>query len=87
MKKIVQRTCIGCNSKKEKKDLIRIVKQEEKIVVDKTGKLCGRGAYICGDKDCFEKMKKTNKLERALETKIPEEVYEELRGVILEQGK
>lgn len=88
MKKIVQRSCIGCNIKKEKKDLLRIVKQKEgNVVIDKTGKLSGRGAYICGDKECFEKIKKANKLERALETKIPDEIYEELRGVMLEQGK
>lgn len=88
MKKIVQRSCIGCNVKKDKKDLIRIVKsKEEKIQVDKTGKLSGRGAYICGDKECLEKIIKTNKLERALEGKIPEEIYVELRGVVLEQGK
>ncbi len=86
MKKIIQRSCIGCDTKKEKKDLIRIVRQKEgKIVVDKTGKLSGRGAYICGDSNCLERIRKTNKLERVLDTKIPEEIYEEIRGVIVEQ--
>ena len=86
MKKIIQRSCIGCDTKKEKKDLIRIVRQKEgKIVVDKTGKLSGRGAYICEDSNCLERIRKTNKLERVLDTKIPEEIYEEIRGVIVEQ--
>ena len=88
MKKIVQRSCIGCNVKKDKKELIRIVKQQDgTIAVDKTGKLSGRGAYICGDKECLEKIIKTNKLERIVETKIPDEIYEELRGVVFEQGE
>ena len=48
MKKIPQRTCMGCNEKKDKKELIRIVKNKEKdISIDLTGKMEGRGAYIC----------------------------------------
>ena len=48
MKKIPQRTCLGCNEAKPKNELIRIVKQSDgKIFVDKTGKAEGRGAYIC----------------------------------------
>lgn len=88
MKKIVQRSCIGCNTKKDKRDLIRIVKPKEgEVVIDKTGKLPGRGAYICGDKDCFMKMAMSKKIDKVLETKVPDEIYKELRGVILEQGK
>ena len=49
--------------------------------------ISGRGAYICGDKECLEKIIKTNKLERIVETKIPDEIYEELRGVVFEQGE
>ena len=48
MKRVVQRMCIGCCEKKEKKELIRIVLNKEgQINIDKTGKLEGRGAYIC----------------------------------------
>ena len=72
-----QRTCMGCNQKKDKKDLIRIVKNKEnEINVDKTGKLQGRGAYICKDEKCLEKAKKTKRLDRVLEMKIPDEIYE-----------
>ena len=55
MKKMPQRTCIGCNVKKDKKDLIRIVKNKKKeINIDKTGKQDGRGAYICNNEECLK---------------------------------
>ena len=83
MKKMPQRSCTGCNLKKDKKDLIRIVKdQTGKISVDKTGKAPGRGAYLCNSTECLEKAKKTKRLERALDTTIGEEIYKELRSVI-----
>ena len=79
-----QRTCMGCNQKKDKKDLIRIVKNKDnEIKVDKTGKMQGRGAYICNDVNCLEKVIKNKRLEKVLETKISQEIYENVRGVIL----
>ncbi len=87
MKKIPQRTCMGCNEKKNKNELIRVVKSSDgKINIDKTGKMPGRGAYICERKECLEKAIKTKRLERAFETKIEEEIYEKLRGVMIEQS-
>lgn len=86
MKKQPERTCMGCNEKKEKKDLIRIVKNKEnEINIDKTGKLPGRGAYICNNIECFEKLKKSKRLEKVFEMKISEEIYEKLRGVVLDK--
>ena len=86
MKKIVQRMCMGCNTKKDKRELIRIVMNKEgKISVDKTGKLSGRGAYICDDISCLEKIIKTRRLEKIFETKLEEEIYENLRGVIIDK--
>ncbi len=86
MKSQPQRTCMGCNSKKDKKELIRIVKNKEgKISIDKTGKQEGRGAYLCDNRQCLEKVIKSKRLERVLDTIISEEIYEDLRGVILEQ--
>ena len=83
MKKIPQRTCIGCGEKKDKKDLIRIVKDKEgKISIDKTGRANGRGAYICDKIDCLEKAIKSKKLEKSFEMKIEDEIYEALRGVL-----
>ena len=80
MKNLPKRTCIGCNEIKLKKELIRIVKNKEgQISVDKTGKANGRGAYRCDNIECLEKAIKTKRLERNFETKISEEIYNELR--------
>ena len=85
-KKIVNRTCIGCNTVKDKRELIRIVKDKEgNISIDRTGKANGRGAYLCDNIECFEKMIKTKRLERAFEMKIEDEIYEKLRGVLLDK--
>ena len=86
MKKQPQRTCMGCNAKKDKKDLIRIVKNKSgQITIDKTGKLEGRGADICDNKDCLEKIIKNKRLERVFDMQISNEIYESLRGVMIEQ--
>ena len=86
MKRQPQRTCMGCNQKKEKNELIRIVKNKNnEIMVDKIGKLDGRGAYICDNIECLEKLIKNKRLERIFEMKISNEIYESLRGVILDR--
>lgn len=86
MKKIVQRTCMGCNLKKEKKELIRLVfNKKGEMFVDETGKAEGRGAYICDNVNCLEKAIKTKRLERVFETKIDDKLYENIRGVIIER--
>lgn len=86
MKKIVERTCMGCNQKKDKKELIRVVKNKEnEISIDKEGKKAGRGAYICDNIECLEKVIKTKRLERIFDMKISEEIYNNLRGVILDK--
>ena len=83
MKDLPKRTCIGCNEVKLKKELIRIVKNKEgEIFVDKTGKANGRGAYICDNIQCLEQAIKTKRLERSFETKISDEIYNELRETI-----
>ena len=85
MKVMPQRTCMGCNEKKDKNELIRIVKNKEnEISIDKTGKAQGRGAYICDDIKCLEKVIKSKRIEKIFDMKISEEIYENLRGVILE---
>lgn len=84
MKNKPQRTCMGCFEKKDKNELIRIVKNNtEEIFIDKTGKAEGRGIYICNDVNCLEKLIKNNKLEKVLQIKIDKDIYEKLRGVII----
>lgn len=86
MKKIPQRTCIGCREKKDKKELIRIVRDKEgKISLDRIGRANGRGAYICDNIECLEKAIKTKALARTFGMDIDEAVYNELRGVISEK--
>ncbi len=81
MKNIPKRTCMGCNVKKDKKDLIRIVKNKSgEISVDRTGKMQGRGAYLCDNLECLEKAIKTKRIEKIFEKKIDNEIYENLRG-------
>ena len=78
-KKIPLRKCTGCNEMKPKKELIRVLKTtEEEIVLDKTGKKNGRGAYLCNSLECFKQARKTKGLERSLQIKIPDEIYETL---------
>ena len=86
MKKPPERTCMGCNVKKAKKEFIRIVKTKDgEIDIDRAGKIQGRGAYICDNIECLEKLIKSKRLEKVFETKISEEIYEKLRGVILDK--
>ena len=79
VKKQPMRKCTGCNEMKEKRELVRIVREPEgAISVDLTGKKSGRGAYICKDKKCLQKAQKAKRLERAFECEVPEEIYERL---------
>ena len=74
---------MGCNLKKDKKDLIRIVKNKQNYInIDKIGKQEGRGAYICMNEQCLNKVIKSKRLERVLNTKITEEIYNDLKNLI-----
>ena len=85
-KKVPLRKCTGCNEVKNKKDMIRVIRDKEgNISIDRTGKANGRGAYLCDNIECFEKMIKEKRLERAFEMKIEDEIYEKLRGVLLDK--
>ena len=70
------RMCTGCREMKPKKELIRVVRvSDDDIRLDTTGKLNGRGAYICKCSECLKKAQKSNALSRAFETHVPEEIY------------
>ena len=80
-KKIPQRQCMGCRERKAKREMIRVVRcTDGEVRLDFSGKLNGRGAYICPDRQCLVKAQKTRSLERSLEVPIPEEVYQRLFG-------
>jgi len=84
-KKIPLRKCVITNERFPKSELIRVVRTSEGFVsLDLTGKLNGRGAYLKKDITVIRKAIKTEKLDRHLEVKIPDEVYDELLGLINE---
>ncbi len=83
VKKIPLRTCVVTNEKLPKKELLRIVRTPEgNVIVDLTGKQNGRGAYIKKDISVVELAKKNHNLERKLETKIEDSVYEEIIDIL-----
>ena len=78
-KKTIERTCVACRQTREKKELIRIVKTPEgEIKLDFTGKLNGRGAYVCSSAECLKTLKKKNLLSKAFKMEVSEEVYDQL---------
>ena len=78
-KKIPQRQCMGCRERKNKRDMIRVVRETSgNVTLDFSGKLNGRGAYICPEPACLQKARKAKSLERSLEVPIPQEVYDRL---------
>ena len=78
-KKIPQRQCMGCRERKNKRDLIRVVRGTDgNVSLDFGGKANGRGAYLCPDIQCLQKAIRSKALERSLEVPIPEQVYERL---------
>lgn len=78
------RMCIACREMKDKKQLVRIVKDKnEEISIDLTGKKNGRGAYICKNEDCLKKLIKTKALNRTFKTNIDENVYQSLEEIII----
>ena len=83
VKKIPLRKCVVTQERLPKKDLLRVVKNNEgEIMVDLSGKANGRGAYIKNDVEVLDKAIKNKSLERALECEIPESIYEELKEII-----
>ena len=78
-KKIPMRKCVGCGEMKPKRELIRVVRcVDGEIRLDKTGRLNGRGAYICGDVQCFAKCRKQKRMDKAFGCAVPDEVYAQL---------
>lgn len=83
MKKIPTRTCVVTRERFPKQDLIRVVRTPEgEVIVDITGKMNGRGAYLKKDSSVFEKAKKSKALDRHLEVEVPDSLYESLNDLI-----
>ena len=81
------RTCAGCGSKRDKGEMLRIVRTPEgKVLPDLSGKRDGRGAYLCFETGCAERARKRKSLERTLRTAVPKDFFETLREVITNHG-
>ena len=79
-KKVPMRKCTGCQEMKNKKELIRVVRNDEgEFSLDTTGKKPGRGAYICKNIECLEKARKNKGLERSFKQAVPKDLYDELK--------
>lgn len=79
IKKVPMRKCLGCNESFPKKELVRVVRTpENNVIIDKTGKANGRGAYVCKSKECLKKAIKSKRISHSLEVEIPEALTEEL---------
>ena len=86
-KKTPMRQCLGCREMKAKQEMIRVVRAPDGgISLDSRGKSPGRGAYVCPRQDCFARARKSRALERALDTVIPAEVYDELARRLEEEA-
>ncbi|MDH7569882.1 MAG: YlxR family protein [Armatimonadota bacterium] len=78
-RKLPIRTCVGCQREAPRSEFIRVVRTPEgQVVVDRTGKTPGRGAYLCPSRECFEQAVKRKRLSRTLRTAVPDEVYQQL---------
>ncbi len=82
-KKIPMRMCSGCREMKPKIELLRVVRTPEgKILIDRSGKVSGRGAYVCKNEECFNKSVKSKALSRALDAQVEDEVLLQLKEEI-----
>ncbi|MBQ2972231.1 MAG: YlxR family protein [Ruminococcus sp.] len=82
-RKIPLRKCTGCNEMKEKRELVRVVKNKDgEVSLDLSGKKPGRGAYICKDIECLKKARKAKRIERALDCQISPQLYDTMEKEI-----
>lgn len=83
MKKEPLRMCLVCKQMMPKEKLIRVVKNKQgEILIDLTGKMDGRGAYICKNEECYSKIKKQKVLNRAFRVDVNDEIYQKLSEVL-----
>jgi len=77
--KVPQRSCVACRQTADKRTLIRFVRGADgQVNLDASGKLAGRGAYLCTDANCMVKAEKAHLLDRALRMRLTDEDYRRL---------
>lgn len=78
-KKIPMRTCIACKEERPKREMLRVVRSPEGVIsLDFSGKLAGRGAYICPKEDCIKKLGQKKLLNRAFSAPVEDSVYQQV---------
>lgn len=86
VKKIPMRQCLGCNEHKPKAELLRVVRApDETVSLDFRGKKSGRGAYVCRDAKCLRRVRKSKRVEKALDCEIPESIWDEMENALAEE--
>jgi uncharacterized protein len=84
--KVSTRTCVACRTSGDKKYLVRLVRTPDgRVVSDKTGRMPGRGAYICPSAECLRRAVKEKRLSRALRTEVPDDALHQLEMTV-QQG-
>ena len=78
-KHIPKRMCVACREMKEKNELLKVVYKQGSAVIDESGKLPGRGAYVCKNEDCITLAEKKRGFQRVFQTNCSE-IYESLRA-------
>ena len=87
VKKIPMRQCLGCNEHKPKAELLRVVRSPEgEISLDFRGKKSGRGAYVCHDLKCLRRVRKSKRVDKALDCEIPESVWDAMEAELAQNG-
>ena len=85
-RKVPIRSCVACRTSGDKRNLVRVVRTASgEVLVDTTGKLPGRGAYLCPSAECLRKALKEKRLTRALRVEIPEDAIRQLENIV-QQG-
>ena len=79
VKKLPERRCAGCGEHFPKRDLVRVLRKPDgQIVLDLTGKISGRGAYVCKSVECLKRARRARRIESSLECSVPDEIYEKM---------
>ena len=84
VRRLPQRQCVACGQMRAKRELVRVVRTPDGAVrVDPTGKLSGRGAYVCPEAGCIDRALREERLARMLDRAVPQEVVDGLRGALV----
>ncbi len=83
VRRVPRRQCVACGKVRAKRDLVRVVRMPDGGVrVDATGKISGRGAYVCPDTACIDQAVRSDRLAGALERPLADDIAERLREAI-----